>query len=242
MHGVKQTTYRAYADIYDAFKGDRSSTAFLLADLIKEYRPQSHLLLDLACGTGSIAQHLAESFSVVGIDNSDRMLKIARHKAPDMQFVHGNMELFRLGQHFDVVYCIHNSVNHLLRFQQWKNAFHTIAEHLVEGGIFIFDINPVDKMEYLVTLGPSIKQVGEDYVVTQVIKGSRDHLYTWDVKVIIKKRHGYSLKHEPIVVSSYPEQMIINALNDEFKVLRCFEPASSEIPDDIGRLYYICKK
>jgi SAM-dependent methyltransferase len=238
----RTTTYQAYADVYDAFKGDRSSTAHLLNSLIEKYQPESNILLDLACGTGSIAQWLADSFTITGLDSSNRMLQIAKHKMPNVRFVRGNMENFRLNQCFDVIYCLHNSLNHLLLFQQWVSTFHTVANHLAPGGLFIFDINPAGRMEHLATLEPSVKQVGEDYVITQVFKDRTPNRYTWDVKILVKKRSGYNLKHEPVKVSCYPDSIITNALNANFKILESFERSAPETFDDIGRMYYVCAK
>lgn len=50
-------------------------------------------VLDLGCGTGEpIARHLAErGFRVVGVDESGRMLEIARRVVPGAEFVRGDM-------------------------------------------------------------------------------------------------------------------------------------------------------
>jgi SAM-dependent methyltransferase len=44
--------------------------------------------LDVACGTGFLTQHLRGE--VVGLDQSNAMIEVARERLPDMTFVHGD--------------------------------------------------------------------------------------------------------------------------------------------------------
>ncbi|WP_300427628.1 methyltransferase domain-containing protein [Methanobacterium sp.] len=44
-------------------------------------------LLDVACGTGNHAQHLTNSFNVVGLDINQEMLDIAQEKVPEMELI-----------------------------------------------------------------------------------------------------------------------------------------------------------
>lgn len=244
MWTKKSNNYDAYAEVYDDLKGDRSPTIDLVIDLIKKHQPTAHSVLDLACGTGGITQGIADhSFEVVGLDSSPRMLQIAKRKMPGAKFVLGDMANFQLGKRFDVVCCLHNSVNHLTTFQEWRALFHNAARHLNKNGLFIFDINPVDKMDGMATFDPSIKQVGDDYVVIQVLKDAGlGGSYTWDVKVLRKKKNGYTVMHEPIKVSSFAEGKILSALQDDYEVVESFIPDTPTIYDDIGRMYYVCIK
>src|SRR5262249_14209198 len=48
--------------------------------------------LDACCGTGDLAiEAHAHGADVVGLDFSERMLELARKKAPELEFVHGDM-------------------------------------------------------------------------------------------------------------------------------------------------------
>src|SRR3954451_2722749 len=61
--------------------------------------------LDVATGTGGLAMELAgRGATLVGLDFSERMLELARAKAPGIQFVHGNaLELAYPDASFDAV-------------------------------------------------------------------------------------------------------------------------------------------
>jgi len=58
----------------------------VLAELIASLPPKR--TLDVACGTGFLTRHLRGD--VVGLDQSDRMLEVAREQAPHAQFVQGD--------------------------------------------------------------------------------------------------------------------------------------------------------
>jgi ubiquinone/menaquinone biosynthesis C-methylase UbiE len=58
----------------------------VLAELIASLPPGS--TLDVACGTGFLTRHLRGE--VVGLDQSERMLSVARERAPDARFVQGD--------------------------------------------------------------------------------------------------------------------------------------------------------
>lgn len=57
-----------------------------LTDLIAALPPKH--TLDVACGTGFLTRHLRGE--VVGLDQSDAMLDVAREQAPDATFVEGD--------------------------------------------------------------------------------------------------------------------------------------------------------
>jgi SAM-dependent methyltransferase len=58
----------------------------VLAELIASLPPMH--TLDVACGTGFLTRHLRGD--VVALDQSERMLAVAREQAPGARFVHGD--------------------------------------------------------------------------------------------------------------------------------------------------------
>jgi ubiquinone/menaquinone biosynthesis C-methylase UbiE len=82
------------------------------ADLLREYVPARSTVLDLGCGTGSLAVLLAEQGHVVtGVDLSPRMLEAAQDKAvrhsTDVTFVLGDASEPPVAGPFDVVLARH---------------------------------------------------------------------------------------------------------------------------------------
>jgi demethylmenaquinone methyltransferase/2-methoxy-6-polyprenyl-1,4-benzoquinol methylase len=73
----------------------------VLAELIAALPPAR--TLDVACGTGFLTRHLRGE--VVGLDQSERMLTVARDQAPAARFVHGDaLELPFADGEFDRVF------------------------------------------------------------------------------------------------------------------------------------------
>lgn len=236
--------YQTYAQIYDALKGERGGNIRLIRDLMQKHRPGSHLVLELACGSGGITRGLAESYTVTGLDNSPAMLKLARKKLPAVQFVLADMTSFRLAQTFDVICCLHNSVNHLVAFQQWEKLFQSASQHLKAGGLFIFDINPVERMNELAGRPRTLLQVGEDYIATEVTQNlERPARYFWNLDIFLHgRKNRFTLHHTVIEVSTWPAEKISDALKKHFEVLDYFVLTEAEKPDDIGRGYFVCAK
>ena len=59
-------------------------------------------VLDLGCGTGNpIARHIVEQgFSLVAVDQSEKMLEIARKIVPKAEFIHSDMISVQLADGF----------------------------------------------------------------------------------------------------------------------------------------------
>ena len=73
----------------------------VLAELIASLPPAR--TLDVACGTGFLTRHLRGD--VLGLDQSERMLAVAREQVPAAEFVHGDaLELPFGGGSFDRVF------------------------------------------------------------------------------------------------------------------------------------------
>jgi cyclopropane fatty-acyl-phospholipid synthase-like methyltransferase len=91
-------------------------------------------VLDLGCGTGiPIARHIVQKgFRVIGIDESDKMLDIARKEVPKAEFIHDNMVEVELPGSFAAAIAW-DSVFHVER-QHHSNIFKKLAKSLEYGG------------------------------------------------------------------------------------------------------------
>ena len=103
--------------------GDRAQHAAYLRSLIRRHAPRARTVLELGCGTGSILRQLWTHYEVTGVDLSEEMLERAAKKTPGIPLFRADMRTFDLGERFDVVLCVYDSINHLLRFDDWKAVF-----------------------------------------------------------------------------------------------------------------------
>ena len=139
-----------YARYYDLLYRDKDygGEVDFIDSLIKKHVPGAESILELGCGTGGHAEHLARlGYTVHGVDISRDMLKMAeaRHAkfAPLLQnkihFEKADVRTLRLGRKFDVVLSLFHVVSYQTTNEDILAAFNTAREHLKKGGLFIFD-------------------------------------------------------------------------------------------------------
>lgn len=116
-------------------------------------RPGSKVL-DLACGTGTLAITLAKAgYEVVAIDFSPAMLEQAKRKQAEqpetlkIQWQEGDMRYFLLDEPVDAVLCHYDSLNHLSNETELRGAFLQIAQALRPDGLFLFDLNTLENYQ-----------------------------------------------------------------------------------------------
>jgi len=104
-------------------------------------------VLDLACGTGNVSEHLAGiGYQVVGVDVSEPMILEARRKAarrhlPIRYYVQDAAELDLPEAPFDLCVCLFDSLNYIIQPARLAKVMRNVREHLAPGGLFIFDVN-----------------------------------------------------------------------------------------------------
>jgi ubiquinone/menaquinone biosynthesis C-methylase UbiE len=106
-------------------------------DLIKRYSSISpSSLLHLGCGAGGQDTFFKQYFKVTGVDLSDGMLRIARNRHPEIDYIEGDMKNIHLNQQFDAV-VIPDSIDYMVTGDELNQAFTTAALHLKIGGVLL---------------------------------------------------------------------------------------------------------
>jgi ubiquinone/menaquinone biosynthesis C-methylase UbiE len=143
---MEARAYDAISSHYDLMMQDRTPFIAHYAALLE---PGQRSLLDIACGTGTItvalASHLqalagAAPIRVVGMDGSAGMLKVAQQRAPEIEWVEGDMRALppECGP-VDLAVCCYNSLQHLDP-TGFGEALRSIRGVLSARGRFAFDI------------------------------------------------------------------------------------------------------
>jgi ubiquinone/menaquinone biosynthesis C-methylase UbiE len=148
------SSYDALADSYDALMTDGSylKRANWLERLFRKSRVPVHTVLDLACGTGTIACLLARrGYQVTATDGSEEMLTQAMTKAAALEenaplFVLQAMPKLHLPEPVDAVVSTLDSLNYLTREKDLRETFCRVYRCLKPGGQFIFDVNTPYKL------------------------------------------------------------------------------------------------
>lgn len=99
-------------------------------------RKISHIL-DLACGTGSLANLLVKrGYAVTGLELSKEMIAIAQSKVPELHAVQGRLEEFPIRGSYDAITCV-SALNYLESAGALEELFAHCSESLVDGGLLI---------------------------------------------------------------------------------------------------------
>ncbi len=143
--------YGRFADVYDQIGMDRFSTKMVAysLELMRRHKIRPRRVLDLCCGTGTAAKLFAEhGYSVVGVDQSAAMLKVAREKCHrfDARFYRSTLPKLELpdraiGTGFDLVTSYYDALNYLLTERELLATFRAAHTRTVPGGWLIFDMN-----------------------------------------------------------------------------------------------------
>jgi SAM-dependent methyltransferase len=210
-------SYRSFARFYDAVQGDGADRAARVRELIARHHPSARTVLELACGTGSILAQLRTDFAVTGLDRSPEMLALAAEKLPGVRLVEADMTRFELGERFDVVLCVYDSINHLLDFGDWEAVFDRAREHLTDGGIFVFDINTEERLARLAAHPPVAQWLDRGHLLVLDVRGEGSGPVTWSLAVFEHEDGDrYRLHGEEIPEVSFPRERIEGSLRERF--------------------------
>ena len=135
--------YDNFAWLYNQEWSEFARVIFpLLKDIAGDKLPDGARVLDLCCGTGQLVKVLTEKgYKVTGIDGSAEMLRYAKINAPDAEFINEDARTFKLPSIYDVVFSTFDSLNHILKAAELLRTFKNTYKCLVNGGIFVFDLN-----------------------------------------------------------------------------------------------------
>jgi SAM-dependent methyltransferase len=135
--------YDNFAWLYNIEWADFGNNIFpFLKQIAGEDLPDGAIVLDLCCGTGQLAKVLTENgYKVTGIDVSADQLYYARKNTPEARFLRRDARDFKLPCKYEAVFSTFDALNHILRLAELRQVFQNVSNCLVQGGIFIFDLN-----------------------------------------------------------------------------------------------------
>jgi ubiquinone/menaquinone biosynthesis C-methylase UbiE len=172
--------YNQYAAVYDQSGQFRFSwlMASYLQNVLQRHPVAGKYMLDLACGTGTLALLMAErGWHVTGLDASPAMLAQAQQKKAEAEpgqhinFVQGDMRHLAgvvPPDSFHLVTCIYDSLNYLHSEADLAVCFGAVSSVLAPGGLFIGDMNTSHFLEHdwgtqEVLTYPGYVQIGHSY-------------------------------------------------------------------------------
>lgn len=139
--------YTGLADCYDRLIDQTIYDRFCgrICALFHQYGINDGLVLELCCGTGTLARLLSQQgYEMIGCDASEEMLNVAREKCADLPvppvwICQQADELDLYGTVRAAVCCL-DSVNYFTGLRELKEAFRRVSLFLEPGGLFLFDV------------------------------------------------------------------------------------------------------
>ncbi|HEX2041955.1 MAG TPA: class I SAM-dependent methyltransferase [Acidimicrobiales bacterium] len=142
--GGRASTYdHAWAEL--AAKGENVHGEADLVEWLCRAGPYPRTsVLDAGCGTGRVAAELARrGLDTAGVDLDPAMLERARSRAPELEWVLGDIAEVDLGRRFDVVVMAGNVMIFLEPGSEGR-VVANLARHLAAGGVLVagFELQP----------------------------------------------------------------------------------------------------
>lgn len=140
MAGNRWLTTRGQerAETYDAAWVELAATGADVhgeANFVEALRPRT--VLDAGCGTGRVAIELSRrGVAAVGVDLDQTMLDVARRKAPDAEWIEGDLASIDLGRSFELVVAAGNVFIFLAPGTE-RAVVANLARHLQPGGLLV---------------------------------------------------------------------------------------------------------
>lgn len=212
-------------------------------------------LLDVACGTGRMALHLAaQGYQVTGVDVVPEMIARARQKTAErslsIEWVVADARNFQLGRQFPFIYMLGNAFQFFLTRQDQQALLRCIREHLDPDGCFLFETrNPSPRNLLQVRhLDPQIYKMpgGGQLVVTEQqhydpITQLQHYTcpYRWHLPggQVVEKIRRTALRYV------FPQEMEALLYYNGFQIRACYgswqqEPLTANSP----AMIYVCQR
>ncbi len=139
--------YSALAGLYDALTDNvpYRKYAAQIERLFCRYGQKPSLVLELACGTGTLTALLAQKgYEMIAADISPDMLSVAREKCRELAqppvFICQDMCSLDLYGTVQAAVCCLDSINYLTDIRKLRRAFARVSLFLEQGGLFLFDV------------------------------------------------------------------------------------------------------
>ena len=250
---MAETGYEIFSLYYDELTENVNSSvraAYFDRLIRKHLHTNGQVLLDLACGTGTMAEQMArKGYDVIGVDYSGGMLGQAMEKkfqsGLPIQYVQQDMRELDLYGTVDVTICTLDSLNHLPDLNSIRQVFQKVAEATETGGLFLFDMNTLYK--HRVLLGSQVYIYERDAVYCVWENHLQDDACTVDITLELFQLCAdgrYCRQTEVLTERAYPPEQIQMALEETgFTVLGIYHADSEEpLREDSQRMVVAARK
>lgn len=246
-------SYGVFSEFYDALTANVSydTVSQVLSSLLTRYGKSRGLLLDLACGTGSVSVRLAQKgYEVIGVDLSPEMLSEAQNKAysagQNILFLCQDMTALDLYGTVDAAVCTLDGLCHLPDEESVQAALRKVSLFMNPGGVFLFDVNSVYKHRAVLGNNTFVYDTDDVYCVWQNTLLSDGVTVQMDLDFFepVSDEGDYVRQSERFTERAYPRETLEAMLKKAgFTVLDVFDGYSGKPAHDTSeRLLFAVRK
>ncbi len=205
------------AFVHDQGHGQLARHAAQAISRLLEGRPERSLVVDLGCGSGILAQELADKpLDIVGVDYSPFMIELARKNAPGATFITSSMYDYDIPV-CDLVCSVGECFNYMFDPACTSNAlrelFARVHHALRPGGHFVFDILTPKVLDS--SFAQSRILENDLWTIFLEIETNREaNRLTRHITLFLKKEGGYEKSKEIHRQRLYHQRDMENMLTD----------------------------
>lgn len=244
--------YNVFARFYDELTAniDYKARAGYFHEIIGRFKSTSgNILLDLACGTGSISEQMARlGYDVIGVDYSQEMLGIAIEKKFEsglpIQYLCQDMRNIDMFGTVDVTLCALDSINHLSSANDVKKVFERVHLFAEPDGLFIFDVNTPYKHRRILANNTFTYETDGVYCVWENTLNPDTDEVSMNLEFFVPDENGlYSRSTERFSEKAYPSELIEKLLTEcGFEILAVYGDDTFDLPTDTSqRIIYAAR-
>jgi SAM-dependent methyltransferase len=241
--------YHSLAYVYDQLMSEAPYDQWLkhVQNIMAIYQLQPQVIIDLACGTGTLTQQLTQSgFNVIGIDRSADMLAVAHQKyGSHIEWIEQDMTSLELVKPVDMVLCFCDALNYLTTDDEVRQMFQSVYHQIADDGYFLFDCHSMYKVHQIFANNTFCSSDEELSYIWQCSLDEETNRVTHDLTFFVLGKNGsYQRFDETHEQRAYSHQQLTQWLTEAgFELLSITADFSEATPQDRSeRLFFVAKK
>lgn len=244
--------YGFFSSVYDTLTENvnYAARADYIADLLADNGIKGGILLDLACGTGTLSIEMSKKgFEVIGVDSSADMLSVAMNNAYEAErnilFLCQPMQQLDLYGTINAAICTLDSINHLTDPDDIQATFDKVSLFTEPGGVFVFDVNTVFKHREILADNTFVYDMDDVYCVWQNSLDSATDTVQIDLDIFEQVDDGiYERMQESFCERAYALPLLKEMLGKAgFETVAVYDELSREEPkENSERLFIVARK
>ncbi len=246
--------YGDFAYFYDRLTENisYSERAAYFDKLVRLHGGKKDILLDLACGTGSLSEEFAKlGYDVIATDASQQMLSVALDKKFDsglpIQYLCQDMTELDMFGTVDVTVCALDSLNHLPSREAITRTFERVSLFCDPEGLFIFDVNTPYKHRNVLAESTFVYDLDDVYCVWQNTfdDGSEDNRVDIWLDIFEKEENGTYRRYADKLAEIAFDEAVIRQMLDAAGMTVCAAydyDTLDPVRSDSEKIVFVAKK